>query len=154
GVHTALQGGAQRARPRGGRAVPGARRRSHRAGRQRGARRRRGLRAGGVVVTEDDRAILERLVERVERRYYGKYQGFLVDNQDPQKRGRVRAYVPEVLGDVVSGWAEPCFPYGGGVDFGTFSVPPVTKDGDDYTTGVWIEFRGGDPQFPIWVGTF
>jgi hypothetical protein len=30
----------------------------------------------------------------------------------------------------------------------------VTKEGDAFTTGVWIEFRGGDPQFPIWVGTF
>jgi hypothetical protein len=106
-------------------------------------------------VSPTDREILERLLDRVEHRYYGKYQGFVVNNADPQKRGRIRALVPEVLGhDVVSGWAEPCFPYGGGTDFGTFSVPPVTKDGEAYTTGVWIEFRGGDPQFPIWVGTF
>jgi hypothetical protein len=105
-------------------------------------------------VTSDERALLERLLERVERRYYGKYQGFVVENLDPQKRGRIRALVPEVLGDVVSGWAEPCFPYGGGGDFGAFSVPPVTRDGDAFTTGVWVEFRGGDPQFPIWVGTF
>ncbi len=102
----------------------------------------------------DDRELLERLLERVERRYYGKYQGFVVDIADPQQRGRLRAQVPEILGDVVSGWAEPCFPYGGGGNFGTFSVPPVTRDGDAYTTGVWIEFRGGDPQHPIWVGTF
>lgn len=102
----------------------------------------------------DDRELLDRLLERVERRYYGKYQGFVVDIADPQKRGRLRALVPEVLGDVASGWAEACFPYGGGPNFGTFSVPPVTKDGDAYTTGVWIEFRGGDPQHPIWVGTF
>jgi hypothetical protein len=102
----------------------------------------------------NDRELLERLLERVERRYYGKYHGFVADNADPQKRGRLRAVVPEVLGDVVSGWAEACFAYGGGGDFGTFSVPPVTKDGDAFTTGVWIEFRGGDPQHPIWVGTF
>jgi type VI secretion system (T6SS) baseplate-like injector VgrG len=101
-----------------------------------------------------DRELLERLLERVERRYYGKYQGFVVDIADPQSRGRLRALVPEVLGDVVSGWAEACFPYGGGPNFGTFSVPPVTRNGNDYTTGVWIEFRGGDPQHPIWVGTF
>lgn len=102
----------------------------------------------------NDRELLDRLLERVERRYYGKYQGFVVDIADPQQRGRLRALVPEVLGDVVSGWAEGCFPYGGGPNFGTFSVPPVTRDGDAYTTGVWIEFRGGDPQHPIWVGTF
>jgi hypothetical protein len=102
-----------------------------------------------------DRELLERLLEKVEHRYYGKYHGFVVDNKDPQKRGRIRALIPEVLGPgVVSGWAEPCFAYGGGPDFGTFSVPPVAKDGDAYTTGVWIEFRGGNPQHPLWVGTF
>lgn len=101
-----------------------------------------------------DRELIDRLLERVERRFFGKYHGFVVDTADPQKRGRLRALVPEVLGDVTSGWAEACFPYGGGNNFGTFSVPPVTKDGDAYTTGVWIEFRGGDPQHPIWVGTF
>lgn len=106
----------------------------------------------GASATE--RELLERLLERVERRYYGKYQGFVVDNADPQKRGRLKALVPAVLGDVVSGWAEGCFPYGGAADFGKFSVPPVTKEGDAYTTGVWIEFIGGDPQYPIWVGTF
>lgn len=102
-----------------------------------------------------DRELLERLLAKVDNRFYGKYLGFVVDNVDPAKRGRLRAKVPEVFGpDVVSGWAEPCFPYGGGADFGTFSIPPVTKSGDEYTTGVWIEFRGGNPQFPIWVGTF
>jgi hypothetical protein len=102
-----------------------------------------------------DRELLERLLTRVEGRYYGKYQGFVVDNADPQKRGRLRVKVPEVLGpEVVSGWAEPCWPYGGGPDFGTFSVPPITKAGEAFTTGVWVEFRGGDPQYPIWVGTF
>lgn len=107
-----------------------------------------------MSLNASDRELLVRLLERVEHRYYGKYHGFVVDNADPQKRGRVRALVPEVLGEVVSGWAEACFSYGGGADFGTFSVPPVTKSGDAFTTGVWIEFRGGDPQHPIWVGTF
>jgi len=102
----------------------------------------------------DDR-LLQRLLDQVENRYYGKYQGYLVDNEDPQKRGRLRVLVPEVLRGVVSGWAEPCFPYGGGPDFGSFSIPPITRDADGhYTTGIWVEFRGGNPQFPIWVGTF
>ena len=106
-------------------------------------------------MTATDRELLEQLLAKVENRYFGKYHGFVVNNQDPEKRGRLRALVPEVLGpSVVSGWAEPCFPYGGGADFGIYSVPPVTKVGDPYTTGVWIEFRGGDPQYPIWVGTF
>lgn len=92
---------------------------------------------------------------RIDQRYYGKYHGFVYDNQDPKKRGRLRLIVPEVLGDVPTGWAEPCFPYGGGVNFGDFRVPPVTRGGGgSYTTGVWVEFRHGNPQYPIWVGCF
>lgn len=109
-------------------------------------------------MNDDDlgRRVLERL-ERLERRYYGKYQAFVADNADPQKRGRLRLQIPEVLGpDVISGWAEPCFAYGGGPDYGQFSIPPLCKasDGKSYTTGVWVEFRAGDPQYPIWTGTF
>lgn len=102
------------------------------------------------------RRLCERL-DRLEGRYHGKYQAFLVDNRDPQKRGRLRLQIPDVLGpDVVSGWAEPCFAYGGGPDYGQFSIPPlcISSDGKSYTTGVWVEFRGGDPQYPIWTGTF
>jgi hypothetical protein len=109
-------------------------------------------------MTDDDvvRRLIDRL-DRLEHRFFGKYQAFLVDNADPQRRGRLRLQIPEVLGpDVVSGWAEPCFAYGGGPDYGQFSIPPLCKtaDGKAYTTGVWVEFRGGDPQYPIWTGTF
>lgn len=109
-------------------------------------------------MNDDDlgRRLCERL-DRLEGRYHGKYQAFLVDNKDPQKRGRLRLQIPDVLGpDVVSGWAEPCFAYGGGPDYGQFSIPPlcISSDGKSHTTGVWVEFRGGDPQYPIWTGTF
>lgn len=97
--------------------------------------------------------LLQRVVEHVESRFYGKYLGFLVDNQDPQRRGRLRLRVPEVLGEVVSGWAEPCLPYGGGPNFGAYQIPPVTRDADgDYATGIWVEFIAGNPQFPLWTG--
>lgn len=103
-----------------------------------------------------ERRVHERL-ERLESRFHGKYHAFVVDNADPQKRGRLRLQIPEVLGpDVISGWAEPCFPYGGGSDYGHYSIPPVCKssNGKSYTTGVWVEFRGGDPQYAIWTGAF
>jgi uncharacterized protein involved in type VI secretion and phage assembly len=58
--------------------------------------------------------------------------------------GRVRARVPDVLGDKESGWALPCAPFGGD-GMGFFAVP---KNG----AGVWIEFEHGDPDFPIWAG--
>lgn len=104
-------------------------------------------------MSTDDR--WDEIERRVGQRYYGKYHGFVYDNQDPQRRGRLRLLVPEVLGDVPSGWAEPCVPYGGGRNLGNFDVPPITRGaGGSYTTGVWVEFRHGNPQYPIWVGCF
>jgi uncharacterized protein involved in type VI secretion and phage assembly len=92
--------------------------------------------------------LLARLLEKVENRYYGKYRAFVVDNADPENRGRLRLRIPSVLGnDVVSGWAMPCAPYGGAADQGFFFIPEVDA-------GVWVEFEAGHLDYPIWVGTF
>jgi uncharacterized protein involved in type VI secretion and phage assembly len=92
--------------------------------------------------------IVADLVEKVERRFYGKYRATVVDNQDPSKLGRLKLKVPSVLGsDVVTGWATPCTPYGGAADQGFLFIP-------DVGAGVWTEFEEGDLEFPIWVGTF
>lgn len=92
---------------------------------------------------------LEKLVvelsESVRSRYFGKYRGLVRDNMDPENLGRIKALVPEVLGDsVISTWALPCAPYSGDGE-GQFMIPPVG-------TGVWIEFEGGDVSRPIWSG--
>jgi uncharacterized protein involved in type VI secretion and phage assembly len=92
--------------------------------------------------------LLVQLVEKVEGRYFGKHTGSVVDNADPQKRGRLRVTVPSVLGnEVVSGWALPCAPYGGSPDIGALLIPEVGAS-------VWVEFEMGYVEHPIWVGTF
>lgn len=85
-----------------------------------------------------------RLLERMTDRFYGKYRGVVTDNQDTQNLGRIKANVPEVLGDVECGWALPCVPYAGN-GIGTYTVPPTGS-------GVWIEFEAGDVSRPIWSG--
>ncbi len=92
--------------------------------------------------------VVAQLVQRVEQRFYGKYRGLVVDNEDPEQLGRLKVRVLSLLGDgVVTGWAMPCLPYGGAADQGTLWIP-------DVDSGVWIEFEEGDLEFPIWVGTF
>jgi uncharacterized protein involved in type VI secretion and phage assembly len=92
--------------------------------------------------------IVADLAEKVEHRFYGKYRGIVIDNQDPAKLGRVKLNVPSVLGsDVVTGWATPCAPYGGAADLGFLFIP-------DIGAGVWAEFEEGDLEFPIWSGSF
>lgn len=79
-------------------------------------------------------------------RVYGKFAGTVVNNMDPLSLGRIQAFVPEVLGEVPSGWAKPCVPYAGPTS-GFLSLPPVGA-------GVWIEFEAGDVSRPIWAGCF
>jgi type VI secretion system (T6SS) baseplate-like injector VgrG len=79
-------------------------------------------------------------------RMYGKYQGTVMNNLDPQSLGRLQAFVPRVLGEIPTGWAKPCVPYSGPTS-GFFSVPPIGA-------GVWIEFEAGDVSQPIWTGCY
>jgi uncharacterized protein involved in type VI secretion and phage assembly len=86
------------------------------------------------------------LVEQVERRFYGKYRGIVVENADPAQLGRLKVRVPSVLGpDVVTGWATPCAPYGGAANQGFLFIP-------EPDSMVWVEFEEGDLEFPLWVG--
>lgn len=92
--------------------------------------------------------IVANLVQKVEHRFYGKYRGIVVDNEDPELLGRLKVRVPSILGgEVVSGWAAPCVPYGGEMNQGMLFIPEVGA-------GVWLEFEEGDLEFPIWVGTY
>ena len=79
--------------------------------------------------------------------YYGKYRGTVIQNIDPEQRGRLQLMVPDVLGVMPSSWAEPCVPLAGptGPPMGVYMVPPIG-------TGVWVEFEHGDPDYPVWVG--
>jgi hypothetical protein len=80
------------------------------------------------------------------REFFGKYRGKVENNIDPQQMGRIQVSAPAVLGDGRLSWAMPCAPFAGpGVGF--FAVPPVGAN-------VWVEFEGGDPDYPIWSGGF
>lgn len=80
------------------------------------------------------------------RQFFGKYRGKVENNLDPKQMGRVQVSAPAVLGEGSMSWAMPCAPYGGpGV--GLFAVPPVGAN-------VWVEFEGGDPDYPILAGCF
>lgn len=88
---------------------------------------------------------IDQVVDWIRHRCFGKYRGTVVDNNDPTNRGRLKVNVPAALGDVEV-WALPCVPYtGNGV--GVCMMPVAGA-------GVWVEFEGGDPSFPIWTGGF
>lgn len=78
------------------------------------------------------------------QKFYGKFRGVVSDTMDPLMNGRIKASVPDVLGDRESGWAMPCVPFAGS-GMGMIVLPSVGA-------GVWIEFENGDPDYPIWSG--
>jgi Type VI secretion system/phage-baseplate injector OB domain len=78
--------------------------------------------------------------------FYGKYRGTVVNNVDPEQRGRIQAIVPAVSNVFPTSWAMPCVPMAGKQQ-GVFMVPQLGS-------GVWMEFEGGDPDKPIWAGGF
>jgi hypothetical protein len=78
--------------------------------------------------------------------FFGKYRGSVENNIDPMQQGRVQVSCPAVLGEGTLSWAMPCVPYAGS-GVGLFAVPPVGAN-------VWVEFEGGDPDFPIYSGGF
>ena len=79
--------------------------------------------------------------------FFGKYRGTVVDNVDPEQRGRLRVQVPAVQGINATSWADACLPLSGtaALGMGVFWVPPIGA-------AVWVEFEGGDPNLPIWSG--
>lgn len=97
-------------------------------------------------------------------RFYGVYRGIVKDTRDPLNKNRVRLQVPQVLSDQVTGWAWPVIPVGG---LTPESIEHGSGTGDSHThssvqvrvwpkvgDGVFVMFEGGDPSFPIWLGSF
>lgn len=77
--------------------------------------------------------------------FWGKYRGKVLDNIDPEFLGRIMVEVPAVPGSRLN-YAMPCTPYAG-MNVGFYAIPPVGAN-------VWVEFEGGDPNYPVWVGCF
>lgn len=75
-------------------------------------------------------------------RYFGLYRGVIRDTKDPLGKRRARLQVPQVLFQTVTDWAYPLETAG--------VAAPTPQVGQ----GVWVQFEGGDPSYPVWTGTF
>lgn len=77
-------------------------------------------------------------------KYYGLYRATVVNNVDPMQMGRIQLTIPDVSGLIPSTWAMPCVPMAGRQS-GVYVVPIIGS-------GVWVQFEGGDPDYPVWMG--
>jgi len=103
---------------------------------------------------------------------YGAWRGICEYNLDNKGLGRIKVRVPSIHGAAVGGasftsseqseegknaggittealpWAWPCVEGSGGVlDAGSYDVPLVGA-------GVWVMFEQGNPDYPVWIGTW
>lgn len=85
-------------------------------------------------------------LEKVFQRYYSVYRGQVIDNSDPDRRGRVKVKVPTLFGDeALPHYAEPRDFRGAGAKKGEYWPPEV----DDW---VFVEFEMGDTRYPLYSG--
>jgi len=87
---------------------------------------------------------MDEFAQRFAGRFFGKYRGIVVRNDDPKNEGKIMAKVPVVLGQRVIGWCRAAQSEGDDENAGDFRVP--TKN-----SNVWIEFEEGDTSRPIWT---
>jgi uncharacterized protein involved in type VI secretion and phage assembly len=88
-----------------------------------------------------------------QERLGGIYRAWCKDNADPEKRGRIKVWIPFIHDESYANdktslpWAEYCAMDGGGPNYGFLFIPKI---GDT----VWVTFINGEYQFPVWVGTW
>jgi uncharacterized protein involved in type VI secretion and phage assembly len=79
-------------------------------------------------------------------KYYGIYRATVVNNIDPEQKGRINVIVPAVGGVTPSTWAMPSMPFSG-KQSGAYIIPQIGA-------GVWVQFEAGDPDYPVWMGGY
>jgi len=86
--------------------------------------------------------------------FSGLIRGFVADNNDPLKLGRLKIRIEAAYGaQAVENlpWAWPCFPYGGMSEMCSFAVPEIGA-------GVWVMFQTKDGRpdttYPVWLGVW
>lgn len=75
----------------------------------------------------------------------GIYRGVCVDTADPERLGRIRVQVPQLLGERASGWALPAWSLH---DLTIWPEDRLPRPGQ----GVWVQFEG--PDRLTWVSVF
>ena len=112
----------------------------------------------GVEIKNRDNLIvdtdLNNLLDKLKIDYSQFYRGIVVDNQDPDKKGRIKVRVPQIYGINVNSdtfistdsipWAT-CGINQAGNDSGTYLPPNI---GDT----VFVAFEAGQPEYPIYFG--
>jgi Type VI secretion system/phage-baseplate injector OB domain len=91
-----------------------------------------------------NRDFLKNVAEGLEQygKYYATYYGIVAENDDPEKRGRLKLKVPEVFPDDITDWAFGKSIYNSDKT-GIFAIPAKGS-------AVFVSFINGNAAQPIW----
>ncbi len=74
--------------------------------------------------------------------FFGVYRGYVHAINDPLSKNRIKMRVPQLFAESPTDWAWP------------IEQPVVDNALPRVGQGVWVLFEGGNPAFPLWLGTF
>ena len=80
-----------------------------------------------------------------EELFFGIYRGTVVANKDPETHRRLKVNVPQLSGSALGKdlpWAWPK------------ETASMKTEVPEIGDGVWVMYEGGDPSYPLWVGTY
>ena len=75
------------------------------------------------------------------KRLHGVYRAVVTENKDPDNLRRLKLQV-QTTGPEITDWVWPVYPSS------VQTEPPAIGQ------GVWVSYIGGDPEYPIWLGSF
>jgi hypothetical protein len=75
------------------------------------------------------------------KRLHGVYRAVVTENKDPNNLRRLKLQV-QTTGPEITDWVWPVSPSS------VQTEPPAIGQ------GVWVSYIGGDPEYPIWIGSF
>jgi hypothetical protein len=97
-------------------------------------------------------------------KYYGHYRAVVADNKDPEKRGRIKVYSPDLnqkISDTLDRWVDPAFDYAcGRTEEETSAKTPRPKHGTFWPPEIGdfvrVAYLNGDPSYPniYWGGWY
>jgi hypothetical protein len=94
------------------------------------------------MIAQELSRIFRRVGMEYFKRYYASYRGTVVDNADPEHKGRLQVMVNSIYSEPYDYWAHPK----GMVKGSKMGISFIPDIGDQ----VWVSFENGLPRFPIW----
>jgi uncharacterized protein involved in type VI secretion and phage assembly len=99
------------------------------------------------MATDPNTQTVTELAKRAERQLHGKYRATVYQNDDPERRGRLRLLIPSIFRKEPTDWVQGAFPIASASKEAFIMVP-------EEKSHVLVEFIEGDRSAPVWTAAY